>query len=114
MKALKRIVMRKVGVMFPNPALRTRIEKELQRYGDDDEPQVERVRLAILKLCAGDPDKINIAGAKEDPQAIIEGAEHPERMDAAIKNRKLRPEEEEMIEARDWEQYHEWLSEGLK
>lgn len=114
MKALHRIVERKIAIMFPDPAVRRRIEKEVYQYGQQGEPEVERVRLAILKLSGGQPDNINVAGAMEDSEDTIAWAERPEWMNAGMANRKLKPEEQEQIDARDWEQYHDWLAQGLK
>jgi hypothetical protein len=70
--------------------------------------------LAVLKLSGGDPAKINVSGANEDPGDMIEWAEHPEGMQLAMQNRKLRPEEKDQVEGRDWRQYMEWLVQGLK
>jgi hypothetical protein len=115
MTALSRIVARKVAIMFPDPAKRLQVERELEKYGQNaEEAQIDRVRLAILKLSKGDPAKVSIAGAKEDPLDIVNWAEQPEASKAAMHNDKLRPDEKEKIEARDWTQYHEWLAQGLK
>ena len=114
MEALNRLIARKIVVMFP-PAVHAHVEKELHKYGDDGtNPQVERVRLAILKLSNGQMDELNIAGALEDPVDIINWAEQPALMQMAMENRKLKPQEHQNLEAQDWAQYHEWLAEGMK
>lgn len=103
-------------MMFPDPAVRMRVQNEVYRYGEAGEPQVERGRLAILKRSEGRADKINevVAAIREDPMDLIAWAERPGWMDAGMKNLKLRPEEQERIDVLDWEQYHEWLAQGLK
>ena len=114
MKALNQLVARKIAVMFP-PAVHDRVAKELLKYGGEStRPQVERVRLAILKLSNGQMDELNIAGALEDPVDIINWAEQPALMQMAMENRKLKPQEHQNLEAQDWAQYHEWLAEGMK
>ncbi|MFA5193336.1 MAG: hypothetical protein WC740_21725 [Verrucomicrobiia bacterium] len=114
MKPLSRLVIWKLRVMFPDPVVRSRIDREIQRYGDSGEPQVDRVRLAILKLSEGQFDNINVAGAKEDPLDTILWAERPRWIKRQLADLKLRPDDEDVIDALDWEEYHDWLAKGLK
>jgi hypothetical protein len=114
MSALSNLVSRKIAVMFPDPTLRRQVERSIASYAVADEGMLDRVRLAILKLSEGVAEKINLAGAIEDPEDTIAWAERPEWMASVIQNRKLSEEEQARVDTRDWIQYHEWLAGGLK
>jgi hypothetical protein len=69
-----------VDRLFPGPREREAVDRMLAEYGSaPDEPQAERVRLAILKLADGDISLLpeHIAGAKEDYEDILFWAESP-------------------------------------
>jgi hypothetical protein len=114
MSSLSKLVARKILVMFPDQAMRVQVERSLKIDMGVDQQRVDRLRLAILKLSAGHVEKINIAGAIQDPEDTLAWAERPEWMKLAFQNQKLSEKDKNGIDARDWNQYHEWLAEGLK
>jgi hypothetical protein len=71
---------RKLAQVFGTAAARERAERELARYGEEaKEREKERVRLAALKLSAGDLDRLAVAvdAAKQGYRALLRQAEHP-------------------------------------
>jgi hypothetical protein len=71
---------RKLAQLFGTPAARERAQRELARYGDEaTDREKERVRLAALKLSAGDLDRLAVVvnAAKQDYRALLRQAEHP-------------------------------------
>jgi hypothetical protein len=83
---------------------------ELLSY-DGNEP--ERVRMAILKLSDGDPDRLlhNIQVARSDYRDVLAWAEYPEQMDTGASHFNSEPDQINAIMQRDREQYDQWLKE---
>jgi hypothetical protein len=69
-----------------------------------------RVKLAILKLAAGDVQKIRhyVAAASTDYRDVLAWAEYPEFMDRGL-SPNLPPNTRDAIITGDWEQYETWL-----
>ena len=58
------------------------VRQMLQEYGSEDwEREADRVRLALLKLSAGDVEKLRVwlQTAKQDYRDVLVGAEYPEQ-----------------------------------
>jgi hypothetical protein len=85
----------------------------LDQYGDEGhEKGRDRVQLAILKLCAGDLERLPglIKMAKTDFQDVLAYAEYPEEMKTGFVKMSQLPEEEvEALRRRDRDQYIRWL-----
>ena len=83
MSAAKRAgenVPRKLAAAWPDAAQRAQVQAELARYGQaGQEPEVERVQLAILKLCDGQRERVTelVEAAKRDRAGVLFRAEHP-------------------------------------
>jgi hypothetical protein len=83
---------------------------ELDRYGSrEDDREVARVQLAILKLSDGDPELLrhNVGAALTDYRDVLAWAEYPEELDAGPGRP---PEEVAEIRRRDRAQYESWLA----
>jgi hypothetical protein len=107
-----RLFQRVVERMFPDRAVRLEALGALEQYGvGSDEPEPERVRLAIVKLAGANIEEIRsiVAGAKEDYEDILCWAESPQETRCRIGNRKLAPHEWQEIVAEDRRQYEEWV-----
>ena len=115
-KSLSPDVLRRVEAMWPEGPERRQVCDALATYGVESyEREVERVRLAILKLGNGDPAETEtmVVAAKRDYRDVLMWAEYPEegratwswRLDKT-EAQKLRLEE---IRERDRKQYKEWL-----
>jgi hypothetical protein len=79
----------------------------LKEYGLD----LERTMAAILKLAAGDFEKIKglIKGANTDPRDIISYAEYPSAGKYSWSEMsEMTEEEKEGIRKNDWEEYKDW------
>lgn len=89
------------------------IVQQLSTYGTEQhEREPERVRLAILKLCAEDVHRLDdlVEAAKRDYRDVIAWAEYPEEIKAGyLAVSKLSPEEQAALRKRDREQYVKWL-----
>ena len=90
------------------------VRQLLQEYGSNDwEREVDRVRLALLKLSAGDVEKLRawLETAKQDYRDVLVGAEYPEQMELDSWNldengrRELKAARE-----RDLQQLMDWLN----
>ena len=84
----------------------------LNEYGTEDwQRGAERVRLAALKLAAGDLQALRhqIDVAKTDYRDVLAYAEYPEYMQKVSPSADLDREEKERIIRSDWTQYRLWL-----
>lgn len=93
------------------PAERAEVRALLDTYGTDEwQREADRVRLAVLKLAAGDIEGVrsSVALAKTDYRDVLLWAEYP----AAAKRgaHKLSPTEDRKIVDSDWRQYQAWLT----
>jgi hypothetical protein len=73
-------VERKLEQLWKPPADRERARRTLEGYGQgENEPEVERARLAILKLCDGNLDRMAdlVNEAKRDYRSVVARAERP-------------------------------------
>jgi hypothetical protein len=113
-----RLLKIKLEVCFPSETLRLKARRALELYGSNsNEPEADRVRLAILKLSGADFQEIQsiVRGAKEDYQNIINWAEEPALVEFPHlnKGRPANSEERKKIEGRDLLQYENWLRAGF-
>ena len=112
-------VARKLASIWPDSAQRERARAELCRYGTEiHERDVERVRLAILKLCDGQFERLTemVAAAKQDYRDVLMWAEYPAEGQALwALGPKLSAEQRQRLEelrAQDRAQYRRWLTES--
>jgi hypothetical protein len=85
----------------------------LEKYlGDGSPPAPHRVRLAVLKLAAGNIDNLRreIERARYDYRDVLSQAEYPEHTKRMFEFRPLTPGEEQQIFDADWHQYQTWLA----
>jgi hypothetical protein len=115
MELLERVLLR----LFPSDDARRQAWKLLQSYGvEKHESEIDRVRLAVLKLSGGDLAKIKafVTTAKTDPRDVLMWAEYPGEMahlGLAVKALNNDPEAGVRIrEIRDGDrdQYERWLA----
>ncbi|HEY2572879.1 MAG TPA: hypothetical protein VGH65_02380 [Verrucomicrobiaceae bacterium] len=84
----------------------------LAEYGPESwHREVDRVRLAILKLAGGNVEKLRqeIEVAKRDYRDVLAPAEYPNHGKYPLGVNKLPPEEQRCIIESDWRQYQDWL-----
>ena len=85
----------------------------LNAYGTHEmERGRTRVHLAILKLCAGNLEKLTglVQMAKRDYRDVVAFAEYPEQMKLGfVKMREMSPKQRKDLKKRDAKQYSEWL-----
>lgn len=85
----------------------------LDEYGAEEwEREVDRVRLAALKLAAGSIDRLRsaIETARGDYRDVLQVAEYPEYSRFVRPSQELSPNEIERIQEADWKQYRDWLA----
>lgn len=85
----------------------------LDEYGTEDwRREPHRVRLAVLKLAAGNMDRLRyqIEGAKRDYRDVLGPAEYPGYGKRWFRIEELPPDERRRIIDADWQQYQDWLS----
>lgn len=77
---------------------------------NDREPL--RVRLAILKIAAGNREQLVywIDAALLDYRDVLAAAEYPDYMRRVPSSGALPPEEEQRIIDSDWKQYQDWFN----
>ena len=85
----------------------------VEEYGTErwhDEPH--RVRLAVLKLAAGNIERLRreIEEAKRDYRDVLAPAEYPSYCRRVPGPGVVPPEEEQRIIDADWKQYQDWLT----
>ncbi len=102
------ILERKLRRLFPTGFALRRATRILERYAPADGRDPLRVRLDALKLSGGDLAKLAawIDTAQQDFRDVVAAAEYPAEM-AAPPN--MDPREREVLQARDREQFEEWL-----
>jgi hypothetical protein len=107
-------VLRKIKQMWPD-ADPQEIMDLLDEYGTEDfETGVERVQLAVLKLCKGDRDRLPdlVEMAKTDWRDVLAHAEYPEESKTdPVKMQNLPKDKARSIRRRDRDQYEKWLEE---
>ena len=84
----------------------------LSEYGGEDwHPEVDRVRLAILKLTAGNLEELrmHIEIAKRDFRDVLSVAEYPAYTKKWLRIDTLPADEQQRIIDADWKQYEDWL-----
>jgi|SRR6266850_629986 len=104
---------RKLRGLYPNPSTRRAALNELLRYGaSSDEPEPERVRLAVLKLAGSNSDELKkmVDGAKEDWEDIVSWAERPRETRAHMGNHKLHENQKRKIQTEDRDEWNSWLA----
>ena len=85
----------------------------LNEYGRDvSQLEPFRVRLAVLKLAAGNIERLRyeIEGAKCDYRDVLGPAEYPGYCKRVRRSGDLPPNEEQRIIDSDWSQYQDWLT----
>ena len=109
---------RMLSSMWPDRAERETVRKELERYGGlPHEREEERVKLAILKLCDGQADRVAglVAAAKRDYRDVLMWAESPAEGQAlwALRPDLTGEQRARLAEVRkqDREQYRKWRKE---
>src|ERR1051326_3078754 len=83
----------------------------LGEYGGESwQREVDRVRLAVLKLAAGSVERLRheIEGAQRDYRDVLAPAEYPGFCQRVSRAGRLPPDEEQRIIEADWKQYQEW------
>jgi hypothetical protein len=84
----------------------------LEEYGTEEwQREPHRVRLAVLKLAAGDLGRLRyeVEGAKRDYRDVLAPAEYPGYTRRMFRISKLAEDEQQRIIDADWKQYDEWL-----
>lgn len=95
---------------FPPDAI-VALRKALSAYGAESwEPEVDRVRLAILKLASRDQTRLQtqIVAAKSDYRDVLAYAEYPNWMQLSPSAALSDEDKQRAIDA-DWAQYQSWL-----
>lgn len=94
---------------FP-PGVVSEVLAILREYGTEDwEGEPVRVRLAVLRLAAGDLEHLRyeMDRAKRDYRDVLASAEYPGYAQCKVKE--LSPEDRKRIIDTDWRQYQQWL-----
>lgn len=102
---------RKLTELFPNDGLRNAARAALSRYGRQNwHAEIDRVRLAILKLAGGDLTAIDkgVDAADVDYRDTLASAEYPAYSLLRPGIDPLEPEAQSAIES-DRRQYLEWI-----
>lgn len=89
-----------------------RAREILQAYGDEAwHREIERVRLAALKLAAGDLAGLRAAieMARQDYRDVLAVAEYPAYDKQVRPSAELSEDERQKIIDADWKQYSAWL-----
>ena len=116
---LSSAIAQRVDRLWPREDDRRRVREALLRYGSETyEPEVDRVRLAILKISDGDLESVltNVATAKRDFRDVLMWAEYPGEAGVGWSWRAdlSQADRDRLAEIRrlDREQYEEWLRSG--
>jgi hypothetical protein len=111
-------IARKLESTWHDPAERDHVRAALQRYGQEPhEREVERVQLAVLRLCEGRSERVAelVAAAKRDYRDVLMWAEYPAEGQALWALRRNLTDDEqcrlEELRREDRKQYEEWLEE---
>lgn len=89
------------------------VHQMLGEYGSEDwHPEIDRVRMAILKLAAGNLEELRaqVGIAKRDFRDVLSEAEYPLYTKKWFRIDKLPPDEQQKIIDADWKQYQAWLN----
>jgi hypothetical protein len=92
---------------------RARVWVVLREYGSEEwHPEIDRVRVAALKLAAGNLEhlRLHIDVAKIDYRDVIAAAEYPGYMKRIPPSEDVPPHERAQVIRDDWEQYEQWLT----
>src|SRR5262245_11258595 len=83
----------------------------LEEYGTERWQREPRVRLAVLKLTAGDITRLRyeLEGAKCDYRDVLGPAEYPGYTKRMFRIGELAQDEQQRIIDADWRQYQDWL-----
>lgn len=105
------IIARKLTSMFPDPKMRAEAERILFLYGAESyEPEVPRVRLAILKNAGAGGDlealRREVNTAKQDPRDAMVGAEYGRQAHELFD---MEPKKRKRLAAEDQAEYLAWL-----
>ncbi len=95
------------------PADVARVLTILHEYGTGERHrEINRVRLAVLKIAAGSFDGLHsaIETAKLDYRDVLAIAEYPEYLRSVRPPEGLSSGEKQRIIDADWKQYSEWLA----
>ena len=105
-------VERVVARDFPSSRAREVVSILDEYQGDDAHHGSDRVRLAALKLAAGDIERLRaaIGMARRDCRDVLALAEYPEYSRSVRPSADLSPAERQRIVEADWRQYSEWLT----
>ena len=85
----------------------------LDEYGRETwQREPHRVRLAALKLAAGDLKRLRyeIESAKRDYRDVLAPAEYPGYAKLVFRSEELTQDEQQRIIDADWRQYQDWLA----
>ena len=89
------------------------VHARLIDYGSEEwHPEIDRVRLAVLKLAAGNLEELrmHLGIAKIDFRDVLSAAEYPLYTKKWFHIDKLPPDERQQIIDADWKQYQAWLT----
>jgi hypothetical protein len=89
------------------------VHQMLNEYGQEDwHPEIDRVRMAILKLAAGNLEELRtqVGIAQRDFRDVLSEAEYPLYTKKWFRIDKLPPDEQQKIIDADWKQYQAWLN----
>jgi hypothetical protein len=95
------------------PDQRGEVVAMLHEYGAEDwHPEVDRVRVAALKLAAGNRAhlRLHIDAARVDYRDVLAAAEYPGYMKRVPASEAVSSDTRERIIQDDWDQYHTWLT----
>ena len=107
-----RLLRQALDRLFPSAADRAVARRLLEQYGvAPNEQEIERVRIAILKLSGGDMSELaeHVAAAKDEYEDTLWWAETPRHAQLAMANRRLSASEAEAVAEEDRKQYEHWL-----
>lgn len=96
-----------------SPAEFDAVMEVLREYGPESwHREVDRVRLAILKLSGGNRAKLreNTDTAKQDYRDVLAYAEYPGYFIQVPVSGQVSTETVQTVINQDWEQYQEWLN----
>jgi len=85
----------------------------LEEYGKESwQREPHRVRLAALKLAAGDLQRLRdeVDAAKSDYREVLAPAEYPDYTKRMFRIEELPQDEQQRIIDADWKQYQSWLT----
>ncbi|HZZ45235.1 MAG TPA: hypothetical protein VFE58_20020 [Tepidisphaeraceae bacterium] len=108
----RELVLKKLHDCFPDAAIAREALAVLDTYGIENwHREKERVQLALLKISAGNLDKLRLRtnGARLDYRDTLMPAEFHEQSQASSNTP---PQEMEVLRRRDREEYEKWLESG--